>query len=156
MVKSYRGIAQETPAVPKLPSLIVADYMATHLVTFSPDQSIQEVVRKLLARRISGAPVVNDQQELIGVISEGDCLKEVVKGKYDNLPILSGKVRDHMSTSVVSVDAEMNIFETANMFLSRRIRRFPVLKNGKLVGQVSQKDIMKAVLKLKSSTWQYR
>ncbi|MGB3584885.1 MAG: CBS domain-containing protein [Tunicatimonas sp.] len=153
MVKSYRGIARDTTAVPKLPSLIVADYMATRLITFTPDQTIQEVVRTLLAKRISGAPVVNDQQELVGIISEGDCLTEVVKGKYDNLPIFSGKVRDHMSSEVISINADMNIFEAANMFLSRRIRRFPVLREGKLVGQVSQKDVMKAVLKLKSSTW---
>ncbi len=153
MVKSYRGIAQDTTAVPKLPSLIVADYMATHLITFTPEQTIQDVVRTLLAKRISGAPVVNDQRELVGVISEGDCLTEVVKGKYDNLPIFSGKVRDHMSSEVISINADMNIFEAANMFLSRRIRRFPVLREGKLVGQVSQKDVMKAVLKLKSSTW---
>ncbi|WKN43498.1 CBS domain-containing protein [Tunicatimonas pelagia] len=153
MVKSYRGIAQDTATVPKLPSLVVADYMATHLITFTPDQTIQEVVRTLLAKRISGAPVVNEQRELIGVISEGDCLKEVVKGKYDNLPIFSGKVRDHMSSRVVSINADTNIFEAANMFLNRHIRRFPVLREGKLVGQVSQKDVMKAVLKLKSATW---
>nr|WKN35266.1 CBS domain-containing protein [Tunicatimonas sp. TK19036] len=153
MVKSYRGIAQEKPRRVKTPSLLVSDYMATHLITFSPDQCIQEVVKTLLARKISGGPVVDDDQQLIGVISEGDCLKEVVKGKYDNLPILSGKVRDHMSSKVVSIESEMNIFEAANMFLTRRIRRFPVIRDGRLVGQVSQKDIMKAVLKLKSSTW---
>lgn len=153
MVKSYRGIAQEAPTKPKVPSLLVSDYMATRLVTFSPDQTIQEVVKTLLSRKISGGPVVNDNQELVGVISEGDCLKEVVKGKYDNLPILSGKVRDHMSSQVVSIDADTNIFEAANMFLTRRIRRFPVLRYGKLVGQVSQRDIMNAVLKLKSTTW---
>ncbi|MEM9676090.1 MAG: CBS domain-containing protein [Cyclobacteriaceae bacterium] len=153
MVKSYRGIAQEIPKKPRVPSLLVSDYMATNLITFRPDQSIQEVVKTLISRKISGGPVVNDQQELVGVISEGDCLKEVVKGKYDNLPILSGKVRDRMSSDVISIDGDMNIFEAANMFLNRRIRRFPVLKYGKLVGQVSQRDIMKAVLKLKSSTW---
>lgn len=153
MVKSYRGIAQEAPVKSKVPSLLVSDYMATRLVTFSPDQTIQEVVKTLLSRKISGGPVVNDNQELVGVISEGDCLKEVVKGKYDNLPILSGRVRDHMSAQVISIDADTNIFEAANMFLTKRIRRFPVLRYGKLVGQVSQRDIMNAVLKLKSTTW---
>lgn len=153
MVKNYRGIAQEAPKTSKVPSLLVSDYMATNLITFSPDQSIQEVVQTLISRKISGGPVVNDQQELVGVISEGDCLKEVVKGKYDNLPIFSGKVRDRMSSEVISIDGDTNIFEAANMFLNRRIRRFPVLKYGKLVGQISQRDVMNAVLKLKSSTW---
>ena len=74
------------------------------------------MIETLLSKRISGAPVVNDENELIGVISEGDCLKEVVKGKYGNLPILSGKVSEHMSTQVVSISSETNIFEAAKMF----------------------------------------
>ena len=137
----------------EMPPFLVSDYLARKLITFKPDQSINEVIEVLLSKRISGAPVVNDDNELVGVISEGDCLKEVVKGKYDNIPILSGKVSEHMSHNVVSIPAETNIFEAANMFLDRRIRRFPVIKDGKLVGQISQKDVMKAVLKIKSSTW---
>ena len=153
MVKSFQGERVIKPKEVKMPPILVSDHMATRLITFKPEQSINEVIETLLSRRISGAPVVNDQNELIGVISEGDCLKEVVKGKYDNLPILSGKVSEYMSTQVVSISSETNIFEAAKMFLGRRIRRFPVIKDGKLIGQISQKDIMKAVLKLKSENW---
>jgi len=153
MVKSFQGEREIKPKEVKMPPILVSDHMAKRLTTFKPDQSINEVIETLLSKRISGAPVVNDENELIGVISEGDCLKEVVKGKYDNLPILAGKVSEHMSTQVVSISSETNIFEAANMFLGRRIRRFPVIKDGKLIGQISQKDIMKAVLKLKSENW---
>ncbi len=153
MVKSFQGEREIKPKEVKMPPILVSDHMAKRLTTFKPDQSINEVIETLLSKRISGAPVVNDENELIGVISEGDCLKEVVKGKYDNLPILAGKVSEHMSTQVVSISSETNIFEAANMFLGRRIRRFPVVKDGKLIGQISQKDIMKAVLKLKSENW---
>ena len=153
MVKSFQGERVIKPKEVKMPPILVSDHMATRLITFKPEQSINEVIETLLSKRISGAPVVNDENELIGVISEGDCLKEVVKGKYGNLPILSGKVSEHMSTQVVSISSETNIFEAAKMFLGRRIRRFPVIKDGKLIGQISQKDIMKAVLKLKSENW---
>ena len=153
MVKSFQGERVIKPKEVKMPPILVSDHMATRLITFKPEQSINEVIETLLSKRISGAPVVNDENELIGVISEGDCLKEVVKGKYDNLPILSGKVSEYMSTQVVSISSETNIFEAAKMFLGRRIRRFPVIKDGKLIGQISQKDIMKAVLKLKSENW---
>ena len=153
MVKSFQGERVIKPKEVKMPPILVSDHMATRLITFKPEQSINEVIETLLSRRISGAPVVNEENELIGVISEGDCLKEVVKGKYDNLPILSGKVSEYMSTQVVSISSETNIFEAAKMFLGRRIRRFPVIKDGKLIGQISQKDIMKAVLKLKSENW---
>ena len=127
--------------------------MTSKLITFHPDQSMDEVIETLLKNKISGGPVVNDNGELVGVISEGDCMKEVVKGKYDNMPALSGKVSDHMSSNVISISPEMNIFDAADEFLTKRIRRFPVVNMGKLMGQISQKDIMRAVHSMKSATW---
>jgi predicted transcriptional regulator len=96
---------------------------------------------------------MDEHEILVGVISEGDCMKEVVKGKYNNMPTLSGKVSDHMSTNVISIAEDTNIFDAANMFLEKRIRRFPVVRMGKLVGQISQKDIMRAVHRLSTQTW---
>ncbi|SNT04763.1 CBS domain-containing protein [Ekhidna lutea] len=151
MVMSYRGA--EAPKTQETQALKVEDYMARKLITFKPDQPMHEVVDALMKHKISGGPVVNDQGELVGVISEGDCLKEVVKGKYDNMPIFTGLVEEHMAKNVITVDPNLNIFEAAKMFLEKRLRRFPVIRDGKLVGQISQKDVMKAVLKAKSSTW---
>ncbi|MEP5612969.1 MAG: CBS domain-containing protein [Cyclobacteriaceae bacterium] len=148
---SYRGA--EAPKVEVVQSVSVSDYMARKLITFKPDQPMHVVVDALMKHKISGGPVVNDKNELVGVISEGDCLKEVVKGKYDNMPIFSGHVEEHMARNVVTVDPDLNIFEAAKMFLEKRLRRFPVVKEGKLIGQISQKDVMKAVLKAKSATW---
>ncbi len=152
MVKSYKGVAA-APAEKESYPIQVRDYMSTKLITFHPDQLMDEVIQTLLKNKISGGPVVNDDGELVGVISEGDCMKEVVRGKYHNLPSLSSKVSDRMSSKVVHIAPEMNIFEAADQFLSMRIRRFPVVELGKLVGQISQKDIMRAVHKMKSSTW---
>jgi len=152
MVMSYRGA--EAPKVAESQSITVEDYMARKLVTFSPDQPMFEVVNALMKNKISGGPVVDENGELCGIISEGDCLKEVVKGKYHNIPIFSGLVSEHMAQNVVTVEPDLNIFEAARMFLQMRFRRFPVVnKAGKLVGQISQKDIMKAVSNSKSSTW---
>ena len=151
MVMSYRGA--EAPKVEVTQSISVSDYMARKLITFKPEQPMHVVVDALMKNKISGGPVVNDKNELVGVISEGDCLKEVVKGKYDNMPIFSGHVEEHMARNVVTVDPDLNIFEAAKMFLEKRLRRFPVVADGKLIGQISQKDVMKAVLKAKSATW---
>ncbi len=151
MVMSYRGV--EAPKTEEAQSVSVSDYMARKLITFRPDQPMHDVVDALMKHRISGGPVVNDKNELVGVISEGDCLKEVVKGKYDNMPIFSGHVEEHMAQNVVTVDPDLNIFEAAKLFLEKRLRRFPVVQDGKLIGQISQKDVMKAVLNAKSSTW---
>ena len=151
MVMSYKGA--EAPKVQEQQSLKVEDYMARKLLTFKPDQPMLDVVETLMKHKISGGPVVDDTGKLVGVISEGDCLKEVVKGKYLNMPSFTGLVSEHMAKNVVTVDPGLNIFEAAKMFLEKRLRRFPVVLDGKLIGQISQKDIMKAVLNTKSSTW---
>jgi len=151
MVMSYKGA--EAPKVQEQQSLKVEDYMARKLLTFKPDQPMLDVVETLMKHKISGGPVVDDSGKLVGVISEGDCLKEVVKGKYLNMPSFTGLVSEHMAKNVVTVDPGLNIFEAAKMFLEKRLRRFPVVLDGKLIGQISQKDIMKAVLNTKSSTW---
>ncbi|MFT6866313.1 MAG: CBS domain-containing protein [Cyclobacteriaceae bacterium] len=153
MVKSYKGVQVEKSKSADTQSVTVSDYMSTKLITFRSDQHMDEVIKSLLKNRISGGPVVNEDGELIGVISEGDCMKEVVRGKYNNMPNLTGKVSDHMSTNVISISPETNIFDAADKFLMMRIRRFPVVSFGKLIGQISQKDIMRAVHNLKSTTW---
>lgn len=148
MVKSYKGVQKvEEKKTPHKP-VTVEHHMTRKLVTFNPDQTMDQVMDILLERKISGGPVINEKGELCGVISEGDCLKQVVKGKYHNIPTLSGKVADFMATDVKSIDQDMNIFELADMFLEMRLRRFPVLHNGRLVGQISQKDVMRAVILL--------
>lgn len=153
MVKNFQGerVSDSERSEPK--KSIVSDYMTTKLITFRPDDSMVEVMDVLVKNRISGAPVVNDNKELVGIISEGDCLKEIVKSKYHNSPGGVATVKDHMVTEIETISPDMDIFEAAQKFLSMHLRRFPILREGKLVGQISQKDIIKAVLNLQSSTW---
>lgn len=153
MVKSFQGVRVEPVKTIEKQPIQVEDHMSKRLITFRPDQTIDDVIQVLLNKKISGGPVVDDQGKLCGVISEGDCLKEVVKGKYNNTPSLHGKVSEHMATDIKTVNPEMNIFEAAQLFLNMKLRRFPVIENGKLVGQISQKDVMRAVQNLKDSTW---
>jgi CBS domain-containing protein len=151
-VKNLRGKRADSNE-PDPSSIRVADYMATNLITFRPGQNMHEVIETLLKHNISGAPVVNDAYELVGIISEGDCLKQISESQYHNMPLSEGSIEKHMVKEVITVDCNMSIFDAASKFLNGRIRRFPVLDNGKLVGQISQKDIMKAVLDLHSATW---
>jgi CBS domain-containing protein len=153
MVKSFQGeqIIKKKEMVQQ--AFLVRDYMAKQLVTFRPDQSIIEVVNTLLENKISGAPVINDRNELVGVISEGDCLKDVASGKYHNMLLLHGKVADHMAKNVKHISPDVSVFEATNMFLEMKIRRFPVLDdNGNLVGQISQRDVLRAITELKGDT----
>ena len=151
-VNNYQGKRAE-PEIPATSPFTVADYMAKKLISLRPDQSMYEVIELLLKHRISGAPVVNDKNELVGIISEGNCLKQISESRYHNLPMTEAKVETYMTKEVMTIDCNTDVFDAASQFLNSKIRRFPVLDEAKLVGQISQKDIMKAVLDLKSSTW---
>lgn len=131
----------------------VSDYMSRKLITFSPDQSVLEVMNNLIKYKISGGPVVNENNELLGIISEGDCMKQISESRYYNMPMDNMKVSNHMVTNVDTIDGNMNVFDAANKFLESKHRRFPIVENGKLVGQISQKDVLKAALALNGQTW---
>jgi CBS domain-containing protein len=152
MVKSFQGVRVVEPKKTAAP-IMVKDHMSTNLVTFYPEDSIDHVLEMLTKRKISGAPVVNHDGKLVGIISEVDCLKEIIKGKYSNTPSFPGKVEEHMTKDVITLSPEMSLFDAAQKFLELKIRRFPVLKNDQLVGQISLSDIIRAFPKLKETTW---
>ncbi|MBC2838166.1 CBS domain-containing protein [Robiginitalea sp. SC105] len=150
-IKSFTGPRKKQE--PEQTPLSVRDYMTRELITFRPDQSVEEVIDLLIKHKISGGPVVDEEGKLVGIISEGDCIKHISESRYFNLPMEEGQVSSRMIRNVETIDGNMNIFDAAKKFLSARRRRFPILENGRLVGQISQKDILKATLKLKSQHW---
>lgn len=151
MVMSYQGKRAEHSHVPT--TVPVKNYMTKRLVTFTPDQPMEEVISILIKKHISGAPVVDKDGNLVGIISEGDCLKEVVSGKYTNSMTLAGLVRDHMTTQVQTLAPDTPILEAAQQFLKMKVRRFPVVQEGKILGLLSQSDVMRAAHDLKSEHW---
>ncbi|TPV34779.1 CBS domain-containing protein [Paucihalobacter ruber] len=150
-IKSFQGARRQQESVSV--ALTVKDYMSKDLIVFKPEQSIEEAIQILIKFKISGGPVVNDKYELVGIISEGDCLKQVSESRYYNMPMKENKVEKRMATEVETIDGNMNIFDAANKFLNAKRRRFPIVENGKLVGQISQKDVLKAALKLQHERW---
>lgn len=151
MVKSYTGVRKAPEK--KIQQVQVSDYMSRQLITFKPDQPIGEVTEIMIRRNISGGPVIDDDGNLIGIISEGDCLKELVKGKYSNVPNHSGIVSDHMVRDVLTISPDVNILDAATRFLGMKVRRFPVMEGDKLIGQISQRDVLRAVESLQNETW---
>ncbi len=131
----------------------VTKYMATNLITFGPEDELGTVISKLSSNKISGAPVLNDRKELIGMISEQDCLRFIIDSVYHNQPISKHLVKDYMQKDIVTVSFDADVVDVANMFLKHRFRRFPVLKDGVLKGQVSKRDILTAAMKIKFTTW---
>lgn len=124
-------------------SRTVADIMATELFTVSPEMNIHEAIRILLDRRISGAPVVDANGVLVGMLSKKDCLKIVFSAQYHD--DRGGPVSEFMSAPVETLDADLDIVSAAQAFLDSHYRRFPVLRDGRLVGQVSRYDVLKVL-----------
>ena len=154
-VKSFQGErAQKKRVTPS--KLTVSDVMTTQLVLFTPKQSIHEVMQSFIKYRISGGPVVDHKGILIGVISEADCMKEISDSRYFNMPILDKSVGHFMTGKVDTIESNMSIFDAAAKFSKSSRRRYPVLEKGRLVGQVSRKDIVIAAINMKSQTWRIK
>ncbi|MDV5860466.1 CBS domain-containing protein [Pseudomonas mendocina] len=126
-----------------LKSIKVRDYMTRHLVTFRSDTDLFTAINRLLEHRISGAPVVDSQGHLIGLLSEGDCLRGILSGAY--YEAVGGTVSAYMTTEVETVTPEADIIELSERFLRGRRRRLPVIEHGRLVGQISRHDVLRAV-----------
>ncbi|GFZ83051.1 CBS domain-containing protein [Aquaticitalea lipolytica] len=152
-IKSFQGARKQQQKESESIPFKVRDYMTTNLITFKPEQSVEEVIDGLIKNKISGGPVVNENNELVGIISEGDCLKQISDSRYYNMPMAQDNVENRMIKNVETIDGNMNVFDAANKFLESKRRRFPIVENGKLIGQISQKDILIAALKLKGQNW---
>lgn len=151
-IKSFQGRRAEPEKLQSAP-ILVEDYMSSNLITFHKDQLVAEVMEALIKNKISGAPVVNERNELVGVISDGDCMKQISESRYYNMPIGDMKVEKFMETNVHTIDKKTNIFDCASLFYKHDCRRFPIVENGKLIGQISRKDILCAALKLRGQNW---
>jgi CBS domain-containing protein len=125
----------------------VKDYMAKELITVRPETVAYDAILLLLKHQISGMPVVDESGKVVGILSERDCLKTLVHAQYHDLPTSS--VADLMSTEVETVTPDMDLLQVVELFLGRKYRRLPVLDNGRLVGQISRRDVLRAVQELR-------
>ena len=151
-IKSFQGRRNPQKKEGLKPAL-VSDYMTTKLITFKPNQPVAEVMETLINNKISGGPVVNENNELLGIISEGDCIKHISESRYYNMPTTNDTVDKHMVKNVETIKGDLDIFEAAEQFIKSKRRRFPIVENGKLLGQISQKDILIAALEQKGNNW---
>ncbi|MDP7609890.1 MAG: CBS domain-containing protein [Candidatus Marinimicrobia bacterium] len=122
-----------------------SNIMTTQLITFFPEDQVLSTIESLILNHISGAPVIGNDGQLLGIISEIDCMRMFVQSAYLNE--LGGVVGDVMSTDITTINSSMGIMAIAELFLETHYRRFPVVDNGNLVGQVSRRDVLKAVQK---------
>jgi CBS domain-containing protein len=117
--------------------MIAQDIMTHKVCTIRSEASAQEAAQLLDQKRISGLPVVNEDDDIIGIITEADIISKVDREGLH--------VSDIMSHEIISVNEETPVSEIALLLTQRKIKRVPVVQDGKLVGIVSRADIVRAV-----------
>ncbi len=122
----------------------IENIMTKEVITVKRDTAIQETIRIMVENNITGLPVVDDQMQLIGVISE----KDIMMLLYD-VGSRTGKVEDFMTKNVVSFDQEDSLAEVCDCLLKNHYRRVPIVTGPKkkLVGIISRKNIVQSIFK---------
>jgi CBS domain-containing protein len=123
----------------------VSDYMDTVVHTLNPKTQILDAVDFLLEKHVTGAPVVDRGDVVVGILTEKDCLNLLAAGSDAGVP--QGSVADFMSTEVQTIPPDMDVYFCAGLFMNTTVRRFPVVDQGKLVGAITRFDILRAIQK---------
>ena len=134
-----------------LHSIKAKDYMTAQLVTLSPDTPVMEAIKLFLDNGISGAPVLDKLGRLCGLLSEKDCMAVATKSGYYGEA--GGKVSEFMVTNVQTVDVDTSVLDIAKMFMEKPYKRYPVTDDNRLVGQISRRDVLKAILAIHEHVW---
>lgn len=129
-----------------LKSLLVKDYMSGDPLAFKPEMDVLDAIHLLLKHEMTGAPVTDQTGRVIGFLSEKDCIKTAVSASYHEER--GGRVSEFMSPNVITLEPDSSLMEAAEMFVNSPIRCYPVVQEGKLVGQLSRRNILKALEKL--------
>lgn len=131
--------------------LTASELMEDAVKTLSANTSIDQAIEILLKNKLTGAPVVDDQNRLVGFLSEKDCLKVVMTQAFEMLP--ESNVSDYMSTDVVSLAPNATVFDVVDRFLKCAYRRLPVIdEDHKLLGVVSRTSVVQAIAALRDSS----
>jgi len=126
-----------------LKSVQIKDHMSTRLVTLDPDMDILRAISTLIKGVIAGAPVVDGNRRLVGILTERDCMRVAMQAEYHGMP--GGPVRKYMTKDPQFVSPDESILQVAQLFIDGKYHRYPVVKNDRLVGMISRRDVMHAM-----------
>jgi CBS domain-containing protein len=126
----------------------IRDFMTTDLHTVSPETEIMSAVSLLVDLDVSGLLVTDAGGALVGILTERDCIDVALhSGYFDEA---GGLVQNFMTADVDTIDPDVSMMDLAETFTRTPFRRFPVVEDGKLVGLISRRDVLRA---LSSGAW---
>jgi CBS domain-containing protein len=128
-----------------LHSVDLRDYMITNPIKVKDDANLFDTMKIIIDNKVSGVCVINEEKALVGVLSEMDCLAAILKATYNEVGV--GLVNEYMTKDVIVAHPSEGIINVAQDMLLKNQRRRPVVENGKLVGQVSCRQLLAAVKK---------
>ncbi len=132
-----------------LQSVNLRDYMLTNPVKVRPDDNVQDAMQVIIDNKVSGACVVDGEGNLVGVLSEMDCLRAVLGAIYNNSKV--GAVSEYMaSENLIVAHPNEDIVDVAQDMLLQNKRRRPVVEDGKLIGQITCRQLLRAVTKFRN------
>lgn len=126
-----------------LKDITAKQFMSSHVITFQTQDDVLEAINKLLQKRITGAPVLDSLGNLVGILSEAECIRVVLNSAYNQSK--GGKVGDFMNPEFETVDVDSSIVDVAEKFDRTWARSFPVVDDVDLVGIISRVDVLKAL-----------
>jgi len=121
------------------------DIMQVNPICVYANDEIAAALQTLLDNNISGAPVLNDQKVLVGVLSQKDCIRAALDAHYHHS--WGDRGERYMTESVETLGPEMELVNAAHFFTHSQYRRFPIVDNKQLVGQISRTDVLQAICK---------
>ena len=135
-------------------TLTAADIMDRSELTLTQELDIGTAMRKLLRAKLAGAPVVDSEGRLCGMLTEKDCLTALVRQAMEGQAGVT--VRDYMTTSVDTVSPDTQLLDITYVFLKRPFRKLPVVdSDGRVMGQVSRRDILRGIESAKDNPFLY-
>lgn len=125
-------------------SIKVADYLNHRPVTFKQDMRVESAVEKLLQSGQSGGPVIDEARQVIGFLSEQDCLKKMLEATYQNES--HSVVSDVMTKEPLCVKREDSIVQMADLMICNKPKVYPVVDDeGRLLGVISRANVLLAL-----------
>ncbi len=121
---------------------LAKDIMTTQVITIKPTTTILDAMKTIVSLEISGLVVTNDAGDALGIVTERDLLVA-----YTFLKKTSASIEDYMNRKIVGVDEQTSVEDISQILVQGDIRRVPVIKDKKVIGVVSRRDLLRNIIK---------